>query len=159
MDLNNEIVFDEQIDMGGSRIEPGIHKIKVAKESLVVGEDKNGPYKQVEIEFIFPAGSASVKEWYTIANGNPKATNVGMRKLNSLMEAAGLEKLSPTNTNTSALTGKTVLCNIIENEKGYLRIDDDYGKNYKPVTEKEKPVAVKEEKPSVSQEESDEIPF
>jgi hypothetical protein len=159
MDLNNEIVFDEQIDMGGSRIEPGIHKIKVAKESLVVGEDKNGPYKQVEIEFIFPAGSASVKEWYTISNGNPKAVNVGIRKLNGLLVAAGLEKISETNKSTDGIVGKTVVCNIIENEKGYLRIDDDYGKNYKPVTEKEKPVAVKEEKPSVSQEESDEIPF
>ena len=50
-------------------------------------------------------------------------------------------------------------CSVKLNDGDYPELDSKFGNSFKPAEEEEKPVAVKKEKPSVSQEESDEIPF
>ena len=160
MDYSEYKKEDVLVDESGTSIEPGIHEIKCMTEELFEGEDKNGVVRKVVLDFIFPKGQARVKEWYTINSGNPKAENIGIAKLNGLMVAAGLNKFSET-WSTDGLVGKSVICKIIEVEKEgkkYLQIDDDYGRNYKPVKEETPAKVVKEEKPSAS-ENTDEIPF
>jgi len=114
-----------------------VHEIKVVEETIFEGTDKNGEVIKVELSFIFPKGSASVKEWYTVSSGNPKAVNVGVSKLNG-----------------------SVMCDITEIDKDgnkYLRIDDDYGNNYKPVVESK--AEVKEQETVSAKADTDEIPF
>jgi len=159
MDLKQYKNDDFSLDMGESTIKPGVHEIKVVAETIFEGTDKNGDVIKVELSFIFPKGSASVKEWYTVSSGNPKAVNVGVSKLNGLFVAAGLPKFSET-WKTDGIIGKSVMCDITEIDKDgnkYLRIDDDYGNNYKPVTESK--AEVKEQETVSAKADTDAIPF
>lgn len=76
------------------------------------------------------------------------------------MQAAGLPKFSETWV-TDGLVGKIVMCNVVYKEgTTYLRIDDDYGKNYKPVPkEQEVKAEVKEQETVSAKADTDAIPF
>ena len=161
MDYKQHKNEDFSLDMGDSTIEPGVHQIKVAEESEFHGVDRDGnPVIKVELSFIFPKGSARVKEWYIISSANSKAVNVGVSKLDGLLQAAGLPRFSETWV-TDGLVGKIVMCNVVYKEgTTYLRIDDDYGKNYKPVPkEQEVKAEVKEQETVSAKADTDAIPF
>jgi hypothetical protein len=74
---------------------------------------------------------------FTLGSDNPKAVEIGDISLKLLLKAMGVTSMK----NTDELVGKSVSGQLIrdpDNER-YLKIDQNYGKNWQPVEEAKAP--------------------
>lgn len=142
---------------------PDVHaseKVKPGRYNLqIVGDNEmqnDKGWAGCKIQFQLLPNKIPVGHLITIAHENPKYVQWGFEELEKLSKAAGFDSIVD---DTSQLHGKVVSCSVKLNDGDYPELDSKFGNSFKPAIEEEKPVAKKEEKPSVSTEESDEIPF
>lgn len=146
---------------GGKSIEPGIYNLSYDGSEMVEG--KNG-WKALKLFFEVESTTIRMSHAFTMDmdNKESKAISIGRDSLSMMLNAMGVKSMK----NTDELVGQKVQCLLSRGDNGYLEIDDDFGKNWKPFGTVEanahatpKEVLPKEEMFPDDVEDEDDLPF
>ena len=159
---NNGNALDvDEVNTGGSSLEPGRYKMHFAGAEEVKG--KNG-WEAIKMSFEIDGTTISIDTTFTmkLEGDDPvksqKAMEIGDTSLKLLLKAMGVSSMK----DTDQLVGKSVSGQLIrdpDNER-YLKIDQNYGKNWQPVEEAKAPTpAAKPVEESKEDDLGDKIPF
>jgi len=142
---------------GGERIKPGRYNLEY-KGSDMIENDKG--WKALKIMFDVEGEIVNVNHAFTMANPNSeKQVEIGKQSLSMMFNAMGVTTIK----DTDELVNKKVSVELVYGEKGYLEIQDNFGKGWAEATkpgEKPKPVVDENEMfpPDAEDDESD-MPF
>jgi hypothetical protein len=156
----NALVVDE-VNTGGNSLEPGRYIMHYAGDEIIKG--KNG-WEAIKMSFEIDGSTITLDTTFTmkLEGDDPvksqKAMEIGDRSLKLLLKAMGVTSTK----NTDELVGKSVSGQLIrdpDNER-YLKIDQNYGKNWQPVEEAKAPTpAAKPVEENKEDDLGDKIPF
>jgi len=141
-----------------ARVKPGRYNLKYSGSDMVEG--RNG-WKALKILFDVEGEIISVNHAFTMAHNNEKPVEIGRQSLSLMLNAMGVGSMK----NTDELLGKKVEAELIVGEKGYLEINDNFGKTWMAVGASANNLNPKEELPkeemfpSGVDEEDDNLPF
>jgi len=153
---NDGNAFDaNETESTGKGLEPGRYTMHYAGDEII-----NGKNNWVALKMFFEIDGSTIvmNTTFTLGSDNPKAVEIGDISLKLLLKAMGVTSMK----NTDELVGKSVSGQLVrdpDNER-YLKIDQNYGKNWQPVEEAKAPTTPAA-KPVENKKEDlgDEIPF
>ncbi len=108
---------------GETRVKPGRYDLKYAGSDMIEG--RNG-WKALKIMFDVVGEIISVNHAFTMAHNNEKPVEIGRQSLSLMLNAMGVGSMK----NTDELVGKRVEAELVVGEKGYLEINDNFGKTW-----------------------------
>ena len=118
---------------GGGKLTPGRHNMTFCGDEIITGA--NG-WEALKLFFEVEDTTINMNYACTMAhNTSDKAVSIGVETLRKIGKACGV---------TGALTdpsvqllGKSLSAELVEGEKGYMEIKDDFGNTFQPVVKKE----------------------
>ena len=118
---------------GGSKLTPGRYNMTFCGDEIITGA--NG-WEALKLYFEIEDTTINMNYACTMAHdSSDKAVSIGVETLRKIGKACGV---------TGALTdpsvqllGKSLSAELVEGDKGYLEIKDDFGNTFQPVTNKE----------------------
>ena len=123
---------------GGEKIKPGRYNLEYKGADMVEGA--NG-WKALKILFDVEGEIITIGHAFTMAHDtSTKAVEIGKQSLSLMLNKMGVASIK----DTDELINKKVNAELVEGEKGYLEIKDDFGKGWSEATKpgaKPKPVA------------------
>ncbi len=144
MDIT-EFNIDVEADSsgGGEKIKPGRYNLEYKGADTVEGA--NG-WKALKILFDVEGEIITISHAFTMAHDtSTKAVEIGKQSLSLMLNKMGVSSIK----DTDELVNKRVNAELVEGEKGYLEIKDDFGKGWaeatKPGQPSPKPVADEDE--------------
>jgi hypothetical protein len=153
---NNGNAFDaNETESTGKGLEPGRYTMHFAGDEIITGKNN---WVALKMFFEIDGSTIVMNTTFTLQSDNPKAVEIGDISLKLLLKAMGVTSMK----NTDELVGKSVSGQLIrdpDNER-YLKIDQNYGKNWQPVEETKAPTpAAKPVEESKEDDLGDKIPF
>jgi len=141
---------------GGEKIKPGRHNLEYKGSDMIEGA--NG-WKALKILFDVEGEIVSVSHAFTMAHDtSTKAVEIGKQSLALMFNAMGVTTIK----DTDELVNKKVNVELIYGEKGYLEIQDNFGKGWSEATkpgEKPKPVVDEDEIFPPDADDNEDLPF
>ena len=138
---------------GGSKLTPGRYNMTFCGDEIITGA--NG---WEALKFYFEIEDTTINMNYacTMAHdSSDKAVSIGVETLRKIGKACGV---------TGALTdpsvqllGKSLSAELVEGDKGYLEIKEDFGNTFQPVTNKESKTTGAEK--TVKETSKEDVPF
>ena len=127
---------------GVEKIKPGRYNLEYKGADMVEGA--NG-WKALKILFDVEGEIITISHAFTMAHDtSTKAVEIGKQSLSLMLNKMGVASIK----DTDELVNKRVNAELVEGEKGYLEIKDDFGKGWAEATKpgaKPKPVADEDE--------------
>ena len=157
MDIT-EFNIDVEADSsgGGEKIKPGRYNLEYKGADTVEGA--NG-WKALKILFDVEGEIITISHAFTMAHDtSTKAVEIGKQSLSLMLNKMGVASIK----DTDELVNKRVNAELVEGEKGYLEIKDDFGKGWSEATKpgaKPKPVANEDEMFPPDAEDEEDMPF
>ncbi len=153
---NNGNAFDaNETESTGKGLEPGRYTMHFAGDEIIHGKNN---WVALKMFFEIDGSTIVMNTTFTLGSDNPKAVEIGDISLKLLLKAMGVTSMK----NTDELVGKSVSGQLIrdpDNER-YLKIDQNYGKNWQPVEEVKAPTpAAKPVEENKEDDLGDKIPF
>ena len=108
---------------GGEKVKPGRYNFEYAGSEMIEG--RNG-WKALKIHFDVEGEIIKVSHAFTMAHNNDKPVEIGRESLVKMLNAMGVASMK----NTDELVGKRVEAELVVGEKGYLEINDNFGKTW-----------------------------
>ena len=142
---------------GGERIKPGRYNLEYKGSDM--SEGANG-WKALKIMFDVEGEIVNVNHAFTMAHDTSvKAVEIGKQSLSMMFNAMGVTTIK----DTDELVNKKVSVELVYGEKGYLEIQENFGKGWAEATkpgEKPKPVVDKDEIfPADEEDDESDMPF
>tara|TARA_R100000234_G_C4960141_1_gene161387 strand:+ start:288 stop:764 length:477 start_codon:yes stop_codon:yes gene_type:complete len=118
---------------GGSKLTPGRYNMTFCGDEIITGA--NG-WEALKLYFEIEDTTINMNYACTMAHdSSDKAVSIGIETLRKIGKACGV---------TGALTdpsvqllGKSLSAELVEGEKGYMEIKDDFGNTFQPVMKQE----------------------
>ncbi len=153
---NNGNAFDaNETESTGKGLEPGRYTMHFAGDEIITGKNN---WVALKMFFEIDGSTIVMNTTFTLGSDNPKAVEIGDISLKLLLKAMGVTSMK----NTDELVGKSVSGQLVrdpDNER-YLKIDQNYGKNWQPVEETNAPThAAKPVEENKEDDLGDKIPF
>ena len=138
---------------GGSKLTPGRYNMTFCGDEIITGA--NG-WEALKLFFEVEDTTINMNYACTMAhNTSDKAVSIGVETLRKIGKACGV---------TGALTdpsvqllGKSLSAELVEGDKGYLEIKEDFGNTFQPVTNKESKTTGAEK--TVKETSKEDVPF
>ena len=138
---------------GGSKLTPGRYNMTFCGDEIITGA--NG-WEALKLFFEVEDTTINMNYACTMAhNSSDKAVSIGVETLRKIGKACGV---------TGALTdpsvqllGKSLSAELVEGDKGYLEIKEDFGNTFQPVTNKESKTTGAEK--TVKETSKEDVPF
>ena len=138
---------------GGSKLTPGRYNMTFCGDEIITGA--NG-WEALKLYFEIEDTTINMNYACTMAHdSSDKAVSIGVETLRKIGKACGV---------TGALTdpsvqllGKSLSAELVEGDKGYLEIKDDFGNTFQPVTNKESKTTGAEK--TVEETSKEDVPF
>ena len=138
---------------GGSKLTPGRYNMTFCGDEIITGA--NG-WEALKLYFEIEDTSINMNYACTMAHdSSDKAVSIGVETLRKIGKACGV---------TGALTdpsvqllGKSLSAELVEGDKGYLEIKEDFGNTFQPVTNKESKTTGAEK--TVKETSKEDVPF
>ena len=138
---------------GGGKLTPGRYNMTFCGDEIITGA--NG-WEALKLFFEVEDTTINMNYACTMAhNTSDKAVSIGVETLRKIGKACGV---------TGALTdpsvqllGKSLSAELVEGDKGYLEIKDDFGNTFQPVTNKESKTTGAEK--TVKETSKEDVPF
>ena len=138
---------------GGSKLTPGRYNMTFCGDEIITGA--NG-WEALKSYFEIEDTTINMNYACTMAHdSSDKAVSIGVETLRKIGKACGV---------TGALTdpsvqllGKSLSAELVEGDKGYLEIKDDFGNTFQPVTNKESKTTGAEK--TVKETSKEDVPF
>ena len=141
---------------GGEKIKPGRYNLEYKGSDMI--ENDRG-WKALKIMFDVEGEIVSVSHAFTMVNPNSeKQAEIGKQSLALMFNAMGVTTIK----DTDELVNKKVNVELIYGEKGYLEIQDNFGKGWSEATkpgEKPKPVVDEDEIFPPDADDNEDLPF
>lgn len=164
MDLTNYNV--DSVGEGRGQVEPGRHVLHWQGEDEALVEGRNG-WRGCKMYFEVGDSGIRINHTFTVGHDNPKYVDSGIKSILLMAQAMGIKE--PPKDTSTAFMGKSVSAELIKDENGYLKINEDWGKTWqstdaKPKVVSEKPIQAGPSEADLkamgsSVAEDDEIPF
>jgi hypothetical protein len=138
---------------GGGKLTPGRYNMTFCGDEIITGA--NG-WEALKLYFEIEDTTINMNYACTMAHdSSDKAVSIGVETLRKIGKACGV---------TGALTdpsvqllGKSLSAELVEGDKGYLEIKDDFGNTFQPVTNKESKTTGAEK--TVKETSKEDVPF
>ena len=138
---------------GGGKLTPGRYNMTFCGDEIITGA--NG-WEALKLFFEVEDTTINMNYACTMAhNTSDKAVSIGVETLRKIGKACGV---------TGALTdpsvqllGKSLSAELVEGDKGYLEIKEDFGNTFQPVTNKESKTTGAEK--TVKETSKEDVPF
>lgn len=138
---------------GGSKLTPGRYNMTFCGDEIITGA--NG-WEALKLFFEVEDTTINMNYACTMAHdSSDKAVSIGVETLRKIGKACGV---------TGALTdpsvqllGKSLSAELVEGDKGYLEIKEDFGNTFQPVTNKESKTTGAEK--TVKETSKEDVPF
>ena len=138
---------------GGGKLTPGRYNMTFCGDEIITGA--NG-WEALKLFFEVEDTTINMNYACTMAhNSSDKAVSIGVETLRKIGKACGV---------TGALTdpsvqllGKSLSAELVEGDKGYLEIKEDFGNTFQPVTNKESKTTGAEK--TVKETSKEDVPF
>ena len=138
---------------GGSKLTPGRYNMTFCGDEIITGA--NG-WEALKLYFEIEDTTINMNYACTMAHdSSDKAVRIGVETLRKIGKACGV---------TGALTdpsvqllGKSLSAELVEGDKGYLEIKEDFGNTFQPVTNKESKTTGAEK--TVKETSKEDVPF
>ena len=138
---------------GGSKLTPGRYNMTFCGDEIITGA--NG-WEALKLYFEIEDTTINMNYACTMAHdSSDKAVSIGVETLRKIGKACGV---------TGALTdpsvqllGKSLSAELVEGDKGYLEIKEDFGNTFQPVTNKESKTTGAEK--TVKETSGEDVPF
>ena len=138
---------------GGGKLTPGRYNMTFCGDEIITGA--NG-WEALKLFFEVEDTTINMSYACTMAhNTSDKAVSIGVETLRKIGKACGV---------TGALTdpsvqllGKSLSAELVEGDKGYLEIKEDFGNTFQPVTNKESKTTGAEK--TVKETSKEDVPF
>ena len=138
---------------GGSKLTPGRYNMTFCGDEIITGA--NG-WEALKLYFEIEDTTINMNYACTMAHdSSDKAVSIGVETLRKIGKACGV---------TGALTdpsvqllGKSLSAELVEGDKGYLEIKEDFGNTFQPVTNKESKTTGAEK--TVKETSKEDVPF
>jgi len=138
MDLSNFNV--DSVGEGRGQIEPGRHVLHWQGEEEELVEGRNG-WRGCKMYFEVGDSGIRINHTFTVGHDNPKYVDSGVKSMLLMSQAMGFSS-PPTDTETQMI-GKSVSAELVKDENGYLKINEDWGKTWQSTDAKPKVVSEK----------------
>ena len=135
MDLTNFNV--DAYNEGKSAVEPGRHVLHWQGEEEALVEGRNG-WRGCKMYFEIDGSSIRLNHTFTVGHDNPKYVDSGVKSMLLMAQAMGLKE--PPKDTSTAFIGKSVSAELVKDDNGYLKINEDWGKTWQPTNKKPEPV-------------------
>ena len=135
MDLTNFNV--DASSEGKSAVEPGRHVLHWQGEEEALVEGRNG-WRGCKMYFEIDGSSIRLNHTFTVGHDNPKYVDSGVKSMLLMAQAMGL--IEPPKDTSTAFMGKSVSAELVKDDNGYLKINEDWGKTWQPTNKKPEPV-------------------
>ena len=135
MDLTNFNV--DASNEGKSAVEPGRHVLHWQGEEEALVEGRNG-WRGCKMYFEIDGSSIRLNHTFTVGHDNPKYVDSGVKSMLLMAQAMGLKE--PPKDTSTAFMGKSVSAELVKDDNGYLKINEDWGKTWQPTDKKPEPV-------------------
>ena len=136
MDLSNYKIDDASTG-GGSKVEPGRYVLHWAGEEAELVEGRNN-WRGCKMYFEVDGAGITLNHTFTVGHDNPKFVDSGVNSMMLMAKAMGLKE-APADT-TKQFMGKSVSAELIKDDNGYLKINEDWGKTWQSTDKKAAPV-------------------
>jgi|TARA_X000001388_G_C2229781_1_gene122682 hypothetical protein len=144
---------DVESSGGGGSLEPGRYNLHYAGHEMMAN-DKG--WEGMKIIFEVDGTTINVNSLFTLKHPKEDVVVRGTTSLKLFGNAAGINSIK----SADQFLGKTVSADLIRGEKGYLEIDEQYGRTWgMPLSKEEAKEEVKKEAKDDDSEISDAIPF
>ena len=138
---------------GGGKLTPGRYNMTFCGDEIITGA--NG-WEALKLYFEIEDTTINMNYACTMAHdSSDKAVSIGVETLRKIGKACGV---------TGALTdpsvqllGKSLSAELVEGDKGYLEIKEDFGNTFQPVTNKESKTTGAEK--TVKETSKEDVPF
>ena len=141
---------------GGEKIKPGRYNLEYKGSDMI--ENDRG-WKALKIMFDVEGEIVNVSHAFTMVNPNSeKQAEIGKQSLALMFNAMGVTTIK----DTDELVNKKVNVELVYGEKGYLEIQDNFGKGWSEATkpgEKPKPVVDEDEIYPPDADDNEDLPF
>ena len=135
MDLTNFNV--DASSEGKSAVEPGRHVLHWQGEEEALVEGRNN-WRGCKMYFEIDGSSIRLNHTFTVGHDNPKYVDSGVKSMLLMAQAMGLKE--PPKDTSTAFMGKSVSAELVKDDNGYLKINEDWGKTWQPIDKKPEPV-------------------
>ena len=135
MDLTNFNV--DASNEGKSVVEPGRHVLHWQGEEEELIEGRNG-WRGCKMYFEIDGAGIRLNHTFTVGHDNPKYVDSGVKSMLLMAQAMGLKE--PPKDTSTAFMGKSVSAELIKDENGYLKINEDWGRTWQATNVKPEPV-------------------
>lgn len=135
MDLTNFNV--DASNEGKLAVEPGRHVLHWQGEEEALVEGRNG-WRGCKMYFEIDGSSIRLNHTFTVGHDNPKYVDSGVKSMLLMAQAMGLKE--PPKDTSTAFMGKSVSAELVKDDNGYLKINEDWGKTWQPTDKKPEPV-------------------
>ena len=88
--------------------------------------------------FEIDGSSIRLNHTFTVGHDNPKYVDSGVKSMLLMAQAMGLKE--PPKDTSTAFMGKSVSAELVKDDNGYLKINEDWGKTWQATNQKPKPV-------------------
>ena len=138
---------------GGSKLTPGRYNMTFCGDEIITGA--NG-WEALKLYFEIEDTTINMNYACTMAHdSSDKAVSIGVETLRKIGKACGV---TGTLTDPSVqLLGKSLSAELVEGDKGYLEIKEDFGNTFQPVTNKESKTTGAEK--TVKETSKEDVPF
>lgn len=133
MDLTN---YDVNTSDSKSIVEPGRHTLNWIGEEEDLIEGRNG-WRGCKMYFEVDGYGLKLNHTFTVGHDNPKYVDSGVKSMLLMAQAMGLNE--PPKDTTKAFMGKSVSAELVKDENGYLKINEDWGKTWQAANAKSEP--------------------
>ncbi len=111
---------------GGARVKPGRYDLKYSHSEKKMNEKG---WQGLILHFDVVGEAIRVSKSFAMANPeSDKQVEIAQQSLSLMLNAMGVGSLK----DTDQLAGKRVEAELVLNERGYLKINDNYGKTWMP---------------------------
>lgn len=119
---------------GGSKLTPGRYNMTFCGDEIITG--KNG-WEAIKLYFEVEDTTINMNYACTMDHDdkNSKSISIGIETLRKIGKACGVTG-SLTDPSVQLL-GKSLSAELVEGEKGYMEIKEDFGNTFQPVVKKE----------------------
>jgi hypothetical protein len=133
MDLSNFNV--DASNEGKSVVEPGRHVLHWQGEDEDLVEGRNG-WRGCKMYFEIDGTGIRLNHTFTVGHDVEKYVQSGVKSMMLMAQAMGIKE-APKNTATEFM-GKSVSAELIKDENGYLKINEDWGRTWQATDKKPK---------------------
>ena len=131
MDLTNFNV--DTSNEGKSVVEPGRHVLHWQGEEEDLVEGRNG-WRGCKMYFEIDGTSIRLNHTFTVGHDNENYVKSGVKSMMLMAEAMGIKE--PPKDTSTAFIGKSVSAELVKDENGYLKINEDWGRTWQATDKK-----------------------